>query len=311
MELSKGAITAIVTAFGRAYHSLYDEPKIFDDFLAKDMMTQETFDFIGHSLAGSLSFFDPEAAARQLPEQESLAHVMRAQSAPISLARARYTEDYLKAAVGEGFTQYVILGAGMDTFAFRNPDMLECLRVFELDQLVTQGYKRARIGELGWKVPENLSFIPIDISRDDLAAALEKEGFDKNEKSVFNWLGVTYYLEKADVLSTFSRIAGASAPGSMVVFDYLDADAFDDSKASKRIKAAREIVNNAGEPMKSGFDMGELKVLLTGAGLELVEDMDTAATQNAYFSGRTDGYTALEHFHIARAKVLPQLQVLP
>jgi methyltransferase (TIGR00027 family) len=154
-------------------------------------------------------------------------------------------------------------------------------------------------------VPENLSFIPVDLSKEDLAAALDKEGFNKNEKSVFNWLGVTYYLEKADVISTFSRIAGASAPGSMVVFDYLDKDAFDDAKASKRIRTAREIVSNAGEPMKSGFDVDELKVLLNGAGLELVEDMDPAAAQNAYFDGRTDGYTALEHFHIARAKVLP------
>ncbi len=307
MEISKGAITAIVTAFGRAYHSLYDEPKIFDDFLAKDMMTRETFDFIGHSLASSLSFFDPETAARQLPEQESLAYVMRAQSAPISLARARFMEDYLEKAVGEGFTQYVILGAGMDTFAFRRPDMLERLRFFELDQPVTQGYKRARIGELGWKEPKNLSFIPIDLSQEDMAVALINAGFDKAEKSVFNWLGVTYYLEKDDVLSTFSRIAGVAASGSMVVFDYLDKDAFDDVKASKRVKAAREIVSNAGEPMKSGFEKDEMRVLLAGAGLELVEDMDTTATQNAYFSGRTDGYTALEHFHIARAKVLPQL----
>lgn len=306
MEISKGAITAIVTAFGRAYHSLYDEPKIFDDFLAKDMMTQETFDFISHSLASSLSFFDPETAARMLPENEALAYVMRAQSAPISLARARYTEDYLETAVAEGFTQYVILGAGMDTFAFRRPDMLEHLRVYELDQPVTQGYKLARIGELGWKAPVNLSFISIDISKEDLAAALYNEGFKKNEKSVFNWLGMTYYLEKTDVLSTFSRIAAASAPGSMVVFDYLDKDAFDDAKASKRVKTARQIVSNAGEPMKSGFDMDEMKALLTGAGLEPIEDMDTAAMQKAYFNGRADGYTALEHFHIARAKVLLQ-----
>jgi len=304
MEISKGAITAIVTAFGRAYHSLYDEPKIFDDFLAKDMMTQETFDFIGHSLTGSLSFFDPETAARQLPENEALSYVMRAQSAPISLTRARYTEDYLDTAVREGFTQYVILGAGMDTFAYRRPDMMERLRVYELDQPVTQGYKRARIGELGWEVPENLSFIPVDLSKEDLADALVNAGFKKNEESVFNWLGVAYYLEKSDVLSTLSRIAGVSAPGSMVVFDYLDKDAFDDAKASKRVKTAREIVSNAGEPMKSGFNMDELKDLLAGAGLELVEDMDPAAIQNAWFSGRTDGYTALEHFHIARARVL-------
>lgn len=304
MEISKGVITAIVTAFGRAYHSLYDEPKIFDDFLAKDMMTQETFDFIGHSLASSLSFFDPETAARQLPENESLAYVMRAQSAPISLARARYTEDYLERAVSEGYTQYVLLGAGLDTFAFRRPDMMKRLHVYELDQPVTQGYKRARIGELGWNIPENLCFIPIDLASEDLAAALYDEGFNGDEKSVFNWLGVTYYLEKADIISTFSRIAKASAPGSTVVFDYLDKDAFDDTKASKRVKTARQIVSNAGEPMKSGFEGGELKLLLTAAGLELVEDMDPAAVQRAYFSGRTDGYTALEHFHIARARVL-------
>ncbi len=304
MEINKGAITAVVTAFGRAYHSLNDNPKIFDDFLAKPMMSEETFDFIGQSLAGSIGFFDPALAASNPGKDEALSKVMRAQSTPISLSRARYTEDCLEAEAGKGCTQYVILGAGLDTFAFRRKDLLEKLQVYELDQPVTQDYKRSRLLELGWEIPDQLHFLPVDFSRDNLAEVLVNAGYDTGKAGFFNWLGVTYYLERNNVLSVLEKVAGISAPGSFIVFDYLDTDAFDADKVSNRIKKMLEIVKNAGEPMKTGFTQDDLKTLLLKAGLQLVEDLAPQWIQMAYFDGRTDGYSAFEHFHIARAKVL-------
>jgi methyltransferase (TIGR00027 family) len=304
MEISKGSLTALVSAFGRAYHSLHDEPKIFDDFLAKSMMTEETFLFIGKSLAGSISFFDSEFAAGKPTEEQALSYLMKIHSTPSTLSRSRYTEDCLEAAVAQGLSQYVILGAGMDTFAFRKKGLLKKLQVYELDQPVTQDYKRNRLSELGWEIPEQLHLLPVDFSRDNLGEVLVNAGYDTAKTGFFNWLGVTYYLERSDVLSVLGRVAGISTPGSLIVFDYLDMDAFDDNKVSKRAGKMRELVRNAGEPMKTGFDPVGLEALLAEAGLQLVEDMGPDMIQKAYFDGRTDGYSAFEHFHIAKAKVI-------
>lgn len=304
MEISKGSLTALISSFGRAYHSLYDEPKIFDDFLAKDMMTEETFLFIRKSFAGSVDFFDPKFAAGKPSEDQALSYVMKVHSTPSTLTRARYTEDCLEAAVGQGCSQYVILGAGMDTFAFRRNDLLKKLQVYELDQPVTQDYKRNRLNELGWEIPEQLHLLPVDFSQDDPAEILVNAGYDTDKAGFFNWLGVTYYLERSDVLSVLGRVAGISAPGSLIVFDYLDLDAFDINKVSQRAAKMQELVKNAGEPMKTGFDPADLKALLLEAGLQLVEDMAPDAIQKAYFDGRTDGFSAFEHFHIVKAKVI-------
>jgi len=304
MEISKGSLTALITAFGRAYHSLHDEPKILDDFFAKEMMTEETFLFIGKSLAGSVGFFDPEFAAVKPSEDQALSHIMKIHSTPLSLSRSRYTEDCLEAAVAQGLSQYVILGAGLDTFAFRRKDLLKKLQVYELDQPVTQDYKRNRLSELGWEIPYQLHLLPVDFSQDNLAEVLVNAGYDTGKAGFFNWLGVTYYLERRDVLSVLCRVAGISAPGSLIIFDYLDMDAFDDNKVSKQAGKMREIVKNAGEPMKTGFDPANLEALLSEAGLQLEEDMAPDAIQKAYFDGRTDGYSAFEHFHIVKAKVI-------
>jgi methyltransferase (TIGR00027 family) len=304
MEISKGSLTALISAFGRAYHSLHDEPKIFDDFLAKEMMTEETFLFIGKSLAGSIGFFDPEFAVGNPDEEQALSYLMKVHSTPSTLSRARYTEDGLETAVGQGCSQYVILGAGMDTFAFRRKDLMKKLQVYELDQPVTQDYKRGRLNELSWEIPDHLHLLPVDFSRENLAEVLVNAGYDTGKAGFFNWLGVTYYLERSDVLSVLGRVAGISAPGSVIVFDYLDLDAFDGNKASRRAGKMLELVKNAGEPMKTGFDPADLEVLLPAAGLQLVEDMAPEMIQKVYFEGRTDGYTAFEHFHIAKTKVI-------
>lgn len=305
MEISKGSLTALISAFGRAYHSIHDEPKIFDDFLAKSMMTEETFLFIGKSLAGSIGFFDPEFAAGKPSEDQACSHLMKIHSTPLTLSRARYMEDCLEAAVARGVSQYVILGAGMDTFAFRRKDLLKKLQVYELDQSVTQDYKRNRLMELGWDIPDRLHLLSVDFSRDNLAEVLVNAGYDTGKAGFFNWLGVTYYLERRDVLAVLGRVAGISAPGSVIVFDYLDMDAFDGNKVSKRTAKVLEIVKTAGEPMKTGFDPAGLKTLLLEAGLQLVEDMTPDAIQKEYFDGRTDGYSASEHFHIAKARRMP------
>jgi methyltransferase (TIGR00027 family) len=132
--------------------------------------------------------------------------------------------------------QHVVLGAGMDTFAFRRPRMLDWLPVFEVDHPATQALKRRRIAELGWEVPARLHFVPVDLVQESLATALARAPFDAQAHSFFSWMGVTYYLSRDAVFATLRAIAETAPSGSIVTFDYLDNDRFDPEKRSPRVQ---------------------------------------------------------------------------
>ena len=110
----------------------------------------------------------------------------------MTLGRSRYTEDSLEKAVEQGVKQYVILGAGFDTFAFRCPEILEKLQVYEVDHPATQAFKRSRLAEAGWELPPQLHFVPVDFEQESLAEALTRSSYDPQAPSFFSWLGVTY-----------------------------------------------------------------------------------------------------------------------
>ncbi len=295
------SITALVTAFARGYHAAHGHPPIFDDRLAFQILTPEEQAFLSQSVAGMLAFVNPELAAAGLDQAVALDWVMEVQTAPIAVSRARYVEDCLESAAERGAEQYVILGAGFETFAFRRPDLMERLEVFEVDHPSTQDFKRKRLAALGWSVPSRLHFVSVDFSCDDLAGALRRESYDPGKCSCFSWPGVTYYLEKNAVLNTLRVVAALMAEGSSVVFDYLEGDAFDPAKASARMQRMQAIVAHTGEPMKSAFEDLELRYELGRIGLKVDELLDSAEIERRYFSGRDDGYHAFEHVHFVRA----------
>jgi methyltransferase (TIGR00027 family) len=303
MQENRVSVTALVTAYARAYHAMYDDPKIFDDFLAPQLFTEQEHVFFRHNVALGLSFYDPELAAQCKDEASALAAVMRLQTAPITLSRSRYTEEKLDQAVAEGAQQYVILGAGLDTFAFRKPEMLNKLQVFEVDHPITQADKRRRIAERGWVEPVALHWIPIDFAKQGFAAALKDSPYDPHKKSFFSWQGVTYYLTREQVFATWRAIADVASAGSSIVFDYMDADAFDPQRASPLVQRVQAMVKTAGEPMKTGFDPSTLVTSLATVGLSLIEALGPSDIQARYFSERTDGYHALEHWRFAWAKI--------
>lgn len=300
---NKGSLTALLTAYARAYHAVHDEAKIFNDYLAYQLFTEEERAYIEHNLAESLKFFDPVRAAACPDQASALAWYMRIQGCPATISRSRYAEDCLEAALQKGARQYVILGAGMDTFAFRRPDLAGRLEVFEIDHPQTQAFKLSRLQKLGWEIPGHLHLIPVDFTRDTLAAALEQSPYNPRQPGFFSWLGVTIYLTRAEVMATLRTIAGIAPAGSSIVFDYLDTDAFIPEKASKQVQLMREIVQRIGEPLKGGFDPAALAADLAGAGLLLRENLSPADIEERYFQGRTDGYHAAGHMHFARALV--------
>lgn len=302
MDKNQVSTSARISAFGRAYHATHDEPKIFDDFLADQLFTEDERVMFSDNLARALQFFDPEHAAQCKSPEEALAGFMRAQSVPITLSRARYVEEVLEEETARGVTQYVILGAGLDTFAFRRPELMKQLDVFEVDQPGTQNFKRERIAQVGWEQPASLHYVAVDFTEDDLASALQRAGYDANKKTLFSWLGVTYYLSREVIDQTIRTLAGLAPRGSMLVFDYLEANAFVPERTAKRVRLMQEATIRAGEPMKTGFDPAMLAAELGALGFELVENLGPDEIQARYFAGRTDGYFAYPQIWFARAE---------
>lgn len=303
MEEKQAGITALVTAYARAYHAAHDAPQIFNDFLAGQLFSAEEQEFFVDRLAGLLELVAPELAAQHPTREAALAAVMQRYCAPITLSRSRYAEDCLEQAIRQGTDQYVILGAGLDTFAFRHPDLAPRLQVFEVDHPATQELKRQRVVAAGWVLPAHLRLVAVDFGREDLAAALLAAGFNTREPAFFSWLGVSYYLSRQAVETTLRGIAGLAAPGSRLVLDYLDAEALMPGRAGRAVQVMRSIVRQTGEPMKTGFAPAALGKTLGGLGFQLQENLSPADIEARYFQGRADSYHAVEQLHFACARV--------
>ncbi len=330
MKVNKASRMASIAAYLRAYHAAHDDPKIFDDFLAGHLLTEkERTNFEGMLYFGAkvlhylgsqkvvpsiIKFLLPQRFQRTFEaiapkdltlissQTSALDWYMHAHGGlALAVSRARYTEDSLEEAVRKGVKQYVILGAGLDTFAFRRPELVEKLQVFEVDRPDAQAFKRQRLTELGWEIPKQLCFVPVDFTRQRLDEALKNSSYDPKALSFFNWLGVTYYLPRETVFDTLRTVAGIAPKGSTVIFDYLDTDAFDPAKVAPR--AHWFLLSTIAEKMQTGFDPSTLSKDLAALGLCLKENLSPSDIEERYFQGRTDNYHALEQAHFACAVV--------
>ncbi|QPA29996.1 class I SAM-dependent methyltransferase [Thermaerobacillus caldiproteolyticus] len=299
MKEDQVSLTAIMTAYLRAYHAMNDTPKVFDDFLACHLIPEERRALIEQGFSEALQIRVPEGGlACSEQAANPLLSLMQAMGLPHVLSRSRYTEDNLDLAVKQGVEQYVILGAGMDTFAFRRPDLLRQVQVFEVDHPATQTFKRNRLSELGWEIPSHLHFVPVDFTKESLADALKGTLYDVQTKSFFSWLGVTMYLTRDEVFATLRSIAEIAPEGSAVIFDY-----FVPEEDTPYMKEMREDLRKIGEPMKTTFDPSTLAFELESLGLRLHENLSPSDIQERYFQSRTDGYYASKHVRFAWAVV--------
>jgi methyltransferase (TIGR00027 family) len=270
MLKGRPSLTAHRVALRRAAHQLVDRPPVFADPLALAIVGSESANALRN---------DPGRFERN-PWSRSLRAFMA--------VRSRYAEDQLAAAVGHGVHQYVVLGAGLDTFAYRNPYAESPLRVFEVDHPATQAWKRERLTEAGIKVPGNLTFAPVDFEAQTLPDGLRAAGLDFGQPAFFSWLGVTPYLTRDTVMKTLRCVAGFPR-GSGIVFDYgvpREALPWTSRWAFDRM-AAR--VAKAGEPWQTFFEPAALGAELLEAGFSRLEDLGTAELNVRYFAGRRDG----------------------
>lgn len=201
--------------------------------------------------------------------------------------RSRYAEDLLAAAVERGVRQYVVLGAGLDTFAYRYPWLSAGLHVFEVDHPATQDWKREQLRQAGIAIPDEMTFAAVNFERQSLDEGLAAAGFSQQEPAFFSWLGVTPYLSRAAFDATSGFIARMPL-GSGVVFDY--------AVERSLLRVAR-----AGEPFRLFFDPAALAADLARLGFADIEDLNCDRINARYFAGRSDGLSVSGGGHLLSA----------
>ena len=268
MREDRHSATAHRVALRRAAHQLLDRPLVLEDPIALRI--------IGAEARAALEA-DPSRF-----EESRIAPFLRAFFA----VRSRFAEDSLAEAIQRGVRQYVLLGAGLDTFAYRNPHPGVC--VFEVDRPATQAWKRSRLVEGAIAVPPELTFVPIDFETVDLPQALAAAGFRSDLPSWFAWLGVTMYLTRRALDDTLRFIASRPA-GSGVVFDYALSPAILDARGRALFERMAERVSAAGELWQTAFVPEELVRDLRAIGFTTVEDLGAREIQARYLRDREDG----------------------
>jgi methyltransferase (TIGR00027 family) len=272
------SLTAFTAAAARAAHLIVDDdPPIFADTLAEAMLGERAGELIGfHRAHGT--------------------HPILSGARAQVTCRSRYTEDSLADGIGLGTGQYVMLGAGLDSFA-RRSRLAGQVRVFEIDHPATQEWKR-RIAP----VPENVSFVPVDFSRDSLRERLGAAGFDFAAPAFVSWLGTTMYLEENAIEQTLS-VTGGFAPGSEVIVDYMLPAGLRDAAGDSYAEQVGQALAERGEPWLSLFAPDDMAALLRRHGFGPVRDVRQRDMIPAAAWDRTDSLRPADLSRIAHAQI--------
>lgn len=278
MQDAQPSRTAQGVAMRRAAHQVLDDPCVFHD-----------------PLAVAIAGYESESPSAS---SQPFARALRAFIA----VRSRYAEDQLSHAVERGVRQYVVLGAGLDTFAYRNPWRSTGLHVFEVDHPATQEWKRGRLSEAGIEIPEGMTFAAVNFETHSLDAGLQEAGFSRRAPAFFSWLGVTPYLTRPAFDSTIRFIASLPS-ASGVVFDFAVERSLLKPRQQLALDALAERVARAGEPFRLFFNPAALARDLTQLGFGEIEDLGSEEINSRYFAGRADGLTVSGGGHLLTCRV--------
>ena len=265
MQAAKPSRTALRVAMRRAAHQLYDaKPLVLDDPVAVPILG---------------SAYAEELRRTPVRPDRPWSVALRA----FMVARSRFAEDHLASAVASGVEQYVLLGAGLDTFAHRNPHAR--LRVFEVDHPATQQWKRELLAKGKLSAPERHTYIPVDFETQTLAAQLEEAGFDRRAPAFFAWLGVVPYLTLPAFRSTVAYIASLPQ-GTGLALDYSQPRHALPPLERLALDSLASRVQQAGEPFQLFFTPAEIAAEL--AAFRGIEDLGSPEMNARYFAGRRD-----------------------
>ncbi|WP_334186897.1 class I SAM-dependent methyltransferase [Noviherbaspirillum sp.] len=289
MQAGRASITALRAARSRAKHQLCDFPPIFEDPIALKILGLRN---------------DAELRAMPPHADSKFARGIRAGL----VARSRIAEDELHQAVKRGVPQYVVLGAGLDTFAYRNPYPASTLRVFEVDHPATQAWKRTLLDEAQIPLPDSLRFVDIDFESQSLAERLHAAGFNAGEPAFFSWLGVTMYLSNDAVMHILRHVA-SGPKGSGIVFDYVLDYASRNLVGRLFLHALAYRFARLGEPWIGFFQPHDLMTRMKAMGFAEMEDIGTEQLNERFFMHRQDNlkfsefglrFAKLGHVMVAR-----------
>ncbi|CAN5116120.1 class I SAM-dependent methyltransferase [soil metagenome] len=261
--------SAMRVATLRAVHHLLDEPIVFDDPIALPIL--------GAQMA---------AAMREDPFQfnDPMSRGLRA----AVLARSRFAEEELRKAVQVGVKQYIVLGAGLDTFAYRNIHAAQGLQVFEVDHPSTQEWKKSLLRDAGIPIPDSMRFAGVDFESKSLAQGLKDAGFDASQPAFFSWLGVTLYLTREAIFDTL-RFVASLPKGSAIAFDYGVQRSLLNPIEQVINEVMGKIIGDIGEPWISFFDPALFKSEVQALGYGSIEDLGPEELNLRYFLRRRDG----------------------
>lgn len=300
MQPSTASKTALATSLMRALHTRADPNRIINDPWGDRLVPEAARESIRQratsaamTVHGNAGDTDADACADAW---------LRGSAAYASvITRSRYAEDTLHSAVARGCTQYVLIGAGFDSYALRTPQESAHLSIYEVDHQATQSLKRQRILECGLSVRDSVHFLAADLSTESLSAVLERSSFDSTKPAFFSWLGVTTYLTREANLESLRSIASSTTAGSELVFTYVDQAAFERDQIADT--GMGKSVASIGEPFLSGFNPKTLAEDLCALGFALVEDLHIRQVLERYDSHGLNQVQPAQFSRIAHARV--------
>lgn len=272
--------TALHVATLRAAHQILDEPIVFDDPLAMKLLDPDTRSRL---LDDPFQYNDPLSRG----ERASL------------VVRSKFAEDEVSRAVAAGVRQYVVLGAGLDTFAYRNPYEAMGLRVYEVDHPATQRSKKKCLEQAGIPAPGNLIFVPVDFEQEALMECLCAVGFREEQPACISWMGVTVYLSEEAIFRLLSVVAHLPR-GSSVFFDYHVPKIMLDSVQQAIVEVMKQKVAAFGEPWITTFEPTSLREQCLALGFREAENYDSNELNKRYLFRRKDGLRSGGRILVAR-----------
>ncbi|MDX2155317.1 MAG: class I SAM-dependent methyltransferase [Hyphomicrobiaceae bacterium] len=284
MELKPASSTAVSVARQRAAHQILDgDPKVHEDRLIVGLVPETT----------EVAIRAAATVLQQEPRRRARANFV---------LRSRYAEDLLEAAVRTGTRQYVILGAGLDTFGCRQPEWAKEIAIVEIDHPASQNFKRAHLHAAGIALPRNLHFAPIDFESESLSEKFASLPLSKDQTVFFSWLGVTQYLERSTLSATLKAIAAWPGGGHLVLTHIHDDWSALDEVARVAMETAESFSVESGEPWLSKLSEPSMKNLLHEVGFAQSTHLSTSEAKKRYFDARTDGLEPAGGIGIAYAR---------
>ncbi len=274
-------MTALISAFSRAFHVKHNQMKIFDDCIAKKLLNEEEFAQISKSMTEGIGFFNPSF---QGTAEEGLRWVVDNQLSPSPLGRAAFAEKALETAAKCGAKQYLIFAAGYDTFAYRQPAWAKDLQIFEIDHPLTAEDKKIRLERADIPIPKNAQYISMDFTKEKMQSVLTKnKGFDCHQISFCSLLGLTYYLSSENFEELIASLGEILSEGSAIVFDYPDENSYTE-KAGERAKKQALLAGAAKEKMLASYSYKTIEQLLFKHGFLIYEHLTPSQMTEQYFA---------------------------